>query len=119
MKLSTTPRSEAGMGFRGAGGERIRNHGQRKLKDRMSDGHLAGSTQQVADMSVAKMVAAINREHLHSKDPRIFRPKGGVILLRNAGNVAPGDQSRKAPQSEVPSLENPGQASGNVPTASS
>ena len=28
VKLSATRWSEAGMGFRGAGGERIRNHGQ-------------------------------------------------------------------------------------------
>ena len=32
VKLSATRRSEAGIGFRGAGGERIRNHGQRKSK---------------------------------------------------------------------------------------
>ena len=39
------PKSEAGIRFRGAGGERIRNLGQRKLKVRMSHGHVAGSTQ--------------------------------------------------------------------------
>ena len=75
MKLSATRRSEAGIGFRGAGGERIRNYGQRKFKVRMTDGHVAGSTWQVADvkrplMSVAKMVAAGNRVHLDSMDPR-------------------------------------------------
>ena len=32
VKLSATHRSEAGIGFRGAGGERIRNHGQRKSR---------------------------------------------------------------------------------------
>ena len=32
VKLSATRRSDAGIGFRGAGGERIRNHGQRKFK---------------------------------------------------------------------------------------
>ena len=37
-------------------------------------------------LSVAKMVAAGNRVHL-DKDPRIARPKGDVIPLRNAGNV--------------------------------
>ena len=76
----------------GAGGERIRNHRQRKFKVRMRDGHVAGTTWQVADvkrplMSVAKMVAAGNRVHLGSKDPRIGRPKGDVISLRKAGNV--------------------------------
>ena len=86
VKLSATRRSDAGIGFRGAGGERIRNHGQRKFKVRMRDGHVAGTTWQVADvkrplMSVAKMVAAGNRVHLDSKDPRIVRPKG------EAGNV--------------------------------
>ena len=35
-KLSVTRRSEAGTGFRGADGERIRNHGQRKFKVRMT-----------------------------------------------------------------------------------
>ena len=68
------------------------NHGQRKFKVRMRDGHVAGTTWQVADvkrplMSVAKKVAAGNRVHLDSKDPRIVRPKGDVIPLRKAGNV--------------------------------
>ena len=68
------------------------NHGQRKLKVRVSDGHVAGSTWQVADvksplMSVAKMVAAGNHVHLDSKDSRIVRPKGDVIPLRKAGKV--------------------------------
>ena len=72
--------------------ERICNHGQRKFKVRMRDGHVAGTTWQVADvkgplMSVAKMVAAWNRVHLDSKDPRIVRPKEDVIPLRKAGNV--------------------------------
>ena len=58
----------------------------------MTDGHVEGSTWLVADekrllMSVAKMVAAGNRVHLDSKDPRIVRPKGDVIPLRKAGNV--------------------------------
>ena len=92
VKLSATRRSDAGIGFRGAGGERIRNHGQRKFKVRMRDEHVAGTTWQVADVkrpltSVAKMVAAGNRVHLDSKDPRIVRPKGDVIPLRKAGNV--------------------------------
>ena len=92
VKLSATRRCDAGIGFRGAGGERIRNHGQRKFKVRMRDGHVAGTTWQVADvkrplMSVAKMVAAGNRVHLDSKDPRIVRLKGDVIPLRKAGNV--------------------------------
>ena len=74
VKLSATRRSEAGIGFRGAGGRRIRNH----FKVRMTDGHVAGSTRQVADVkrpltSVARMVAAGNRLHLDSKDPRIVR----------------------------------------------
>ena len=38
-------------------------------------------------MSVAKMVAAGNRVHVDSKDPRIVRPKGDIIRLRKAGNV--------------------------------
>ena len=58
----------------------------------MSDGHVAGSTWQVADvkrhlMSVAKMVAARNLPHIDSNDPRVVRPKGDVILLRKAANV--------------------------------
>ena len=80
VKLSSTHRSETGMGFRGAGGERNRNHGQRKFKVRMTDGHVAGSTWQVADvqrplMTVAKMVAAGNRVHFDSKDPRVVSQK--------------------------------------------
>ena len=78
-------RSEAGIRFRRAGGKRIRNHGQRKFKVRMTDGHVAGSTKRPL-MSLARMVAG-NRVHLDSKDPRIVRPKGGVIRLRKAGNV--------------------------------
>ena len=51
--------------------------------------HEAGRTWQVADvkrplMSVAKMVAAGNRVHLDSRDPRIVRPKGDVAPLRKA-----------------------------------
>ena len=58
-------------------------HGERKLKVRMSDGHMARGTRQVADVkrpptSVAKMVAAGNRAHLAIKDPRMVRPKGEV-----------------------------------------
>ena len=90
MKLSATRRSEVSIGFRGASGERIRNHGQRKFKVRMTDGHVAGSTWQVADAKrplMTKMVAAGNCVHLDSKDPRIVRPKSHVILLRKAGNV--------------------------------
>ena len=69
VKLSATRRSEAGIGFRGAAGERIRNRGQRKFRIRMTDGHVAGSAWQVVDgkrplMSVAKMVAAGNRVHV-------------------------------------------------------
>ena len=85
VKLSATRRSDAGIGFRGAGGEC--KHGQRKCKVRMTDGHVAGSTWQVADvkrpfMSVAKKVAAGNRVHLASNDPRIVRLNGDVILER-------------------------------------
>ena len=80
-----------GIGFRGASGENPQSR-QRKFKVRMRDGHVAGTTWQVADvkrplMSVAKIVAAGNRVHLDSKDPRIVRPKGDVIPLRKAGNV--------------------------------
>ena len=92
VKLSATRRSDAGIGFRGAGGKTIRNHGQRKFKVRMRDGHVAGTTWQVADvkrplMSVAKMVAAGYRVHFDSKDPRIVRPKGDVFPLQKAGNA--------------------------------
>ena len=78
MKLSATRRSEADIGFRGAGGERIRTHDQRKFNVRMTDGHVTRSTWQVADvkrllMAVTKM--AENRVHLDSKDPRIVRPR--------------------------------------------
>ena len=38
-------------------------------------------------MSVVKMVAAGNRVHLDSKDPRVVRQQGDVLLLRKAGNV--------------------------------
>ena len=38
-------------------------------------------------MSVAKLVAAGNRVHLDSRDPRIVRQKGDVTPLRKAGNV--------------------------------
>ena len=37
------PRSEAGILFRGAGGDRIRDHGQRTLEVRMSDGLWRGA----------------------------------------------------------------------------
>ena len=58
----------------------------------MRDGHLDGNHMASADvkrplMSVAKMVAAGNRVHFDSKDPRIVSPKGEIIPLRKAGNV--------------------------------
>ena len=61
VNLSATRRSEAGIVFRGVRGERIHNHAQRKFKVRMTEGHVAGSTWQVADvkrppMSVANMI---------------------------------------------------------------
>ena len=92
VKLSATCRSEAGIGFRAAGGERIRNHGQRKLKVRMPDGHMAGSTWQVADlkkplMSVAEMVVPGNRVQEAGFSPADLRPEvcvtdeGQTIIL--------------------------------------
>ena len=58
----------------------------------MADGARGGKHVAKADvkrplMSVAKMVAAGNRVHLDSKDPRIVRPNGDVIPRRKAGNV--------------------------------
>ena len=58
----------------------------------MTDGHVAGSTRQGADvkrplMSLVKMIAAGNRVHLDGKDPRIVRPKRDDIHLRKGGNV--------------------------------
>ena len=44
VKIKATPRSEARIGCRGAGGERIRNHGQKEFKVRMEDGRTARST---------------------------------------------------------------------------
>ena len=35
-------------------------------------------------MSVAKMVAAGNRVHLDSKDPRIVRPKGEIFFFEES-----------------------------------
>ena len=92
VQLTPTDRSKAGIGFRGAGGDRIRNHGQREFRVRMHDGMCAKSTWQVADvkrplMSVGKMIAAGNQVHLDAKNPRVVRPKGGVVPLRKAGNV--------------------------------
>ena len=91
VKLSATRRSEASIGFCGAGGERIRNRGQGKFKVRMTDGYVADVKRPL--MSVAKMVAAGNRVHLDNKYPRIVRPKGDVIPLRKAGNVRPESRS--------------------------
>ena len=43
VKLSATRRSETGIGFRGEGGERIRNLGQRKFNVRMEETvHVSG-----------------------------------------------------------------------------
>ena len=50
VKISATCRSEPGIGIHGAGGKRIRNHSQRKFKVRVTHGHVAGSTRQVADV---------------------------------------------------------------------
>ena len=81
VKLSVTRRSEAGIGSRGASGDRIRNHGQRQFKMHITDGHVAGRSWQVADvkrplMSVAKMVASGNRVHLDSKDSQDGQTEG-------------------------------------------
>ena len=56
VKLSATRRSEAGIGFRGAGGERIRNHGQSNVKvhDRLACGgkHMScGGLEETAHVS--------------------------------------------------------------------
>ena len=63
------PKSEAGIGFRGADGR--------------------ANPQPWSLMSVAKMVAAENRVHLDGKDPRTIRPKGDIIPLRKAGKRVP------------------------------
>ena len=87
VKLSATRRSDAGIGFRGAAGERIRNHGQRKFKVRMRDGHVAGSTWQVADvtrslMSVAKMVDVVPSRKKPTRS-RVFTGRPECRSLRN------------------------------------
>ena len=66
----------------------------------MTDGHVAGSTWQVADvnrplMSAAKMVAAESRVHLDSKDPRIVRTKGDVIPFSISGSGKTKDTRRR------------------------
>ena len=92
VEIKPTERSIAGIGFRGAGGDRICNHGQREIKVKMADGKKGNSTWQVADvkrplMSVAKMISAGNQVHLDGSNPRVVRPKGDVIPLRKTGNV--------------------------------
>ena len=93
VKLSATRRSDAGIGFRGASGEKnpqSRSEEVQGSNERRACGgnHMAsGGLEKRPLMSVAKMVAAGNRVHLDSKDPRIARPKGDVIPLRKAGNV--------------------------------
>ena len=57
----------------------IRNHGQRKFKVRMTDGHVAGSTWQVADVKRLLMSVAKRSQ------PGIVCIS--IIPLRHAGNV--------------------------------
>ena len=91
VRLEPTQRSRAGIGFRGAGGDRIHNYGQRTFRARLQGGSTAKCTWQVADvkrplMSVGKMIEAGNKVHLDG-NPRVVRPNGQSIPLRKAGNV--------------------------------
>ena len=94
VKLSATRRSEAGIGFHGAGGERIRNHSQRKLKVRLTDGMWReGSTWQVTDvkrplMSVAQMVASRASCASRQQGSQDSQTEGDVTLLRKAGHCS-------------------------------
>ena len=51
----------------------------------------------MTDARGGKHMAAGNRVHIDSKDPRIVRPKGHVILLRKAGNVFVKDATGRRP----------------------
>ena len=73
VKLTVTPRTEPGIGFRGAGGGRNRHFGEMKFKFRVSDGH-------VELMPVAKIVAAGNRVHPDRNDSWIVKPKGDASI---------------------------------------
>ena len=91
VRLEPTQRSRAGVGFRGAGGDRSHNHGQKTFKVRLRDGTTAKCTWQVADvkrplMSVGNMIEVGNQVHLDG-NPRVVRPNGQSIPLRKAGNV--------------------------------
>ena len=92
VKISATSRSEAGLGFRGGGGER-RNHCQREFKVRMSDGRTEKSTWWVPEVktphvSVAEMIAHATCVLLDRSDPRVVMPRGDVIPLRKAGTCS-------------------------------
>ena len=92
IRATPTDKSRAGVGFRGAGGDKIPNYGKREFRVKLGDGTLLESTWQVAGvkrplMSVGKMLAAGNKVYLEDKNPQVVLAKGKGVPLRRSGNV--------------------------------
>ena len=91
--IKPTPRSKAGKGFRGAGGEQIANHGEQRVICKTKEGQTRRTTWQVADvrrplMSVSRMAAAGNEIILNGHNPRVINKKTNEVThLRREGNV--------------------------------
>ena len=90
VQIKATPRSEAGIGLRGAGGG-TNLEPWREYQVRVSDCRTAKRTWEVANVkrplkAVAWKIAAGSCVHCNRSDPRVVRPSGDVPL-RNAGNV--------------------------------
>ena len=75
VKPTLADKSRAGIGFRGAGGDKIQHLGKRESQVQVSDGMVFGSTWQMAGVKRPLM------------NPRVVFAKGKVVPLRQAGNV--------------------------------
>ena len=93
IPIRENDKSRAGKGFVGAGGEKIKNYGEKRFVVQTEEGHERGTNWQIADvrrplMSVGKMTQAGNEVRLSHADPHILNKKTGEITkLRREGNV--------------------------------
>ena len=92
LRATPTDKSRAGIGFRGAGGDKIQNFGKKEFRVKLVDGTVLDSTWHVAGvkrplMSVGKMLAAGSKVYLEDTSPRVVLAKGKVVPLRRVGNV--------------------------------
>ena len=98
MDVTVVVDSKNGKGFKGPGGEHIKNHGQQVVTVRTSEGFVRKSTWQVAEVSASHIIQAGNDLFI-GKDEAMNRRKKEKSLLRKEGNVHVLDLFVKVPPS--------------------